>query len=766
MRDWCASASQAGAAKRLRLGIRSAILILLLMCAPAAWAQAFRFQAGSSSIFDGHGGSVEIRGLDYTMRLGVGLLDKPRLGFLFIKPMHGMLWTAGDQAVPFDLPTDFYSSTHYFLARGIGARWQRGGRTLFLFGGAASRNFMLPFLSAAGSRGSTGMIFYEQKISPSWRFTSHNAFGSRQTSIQSLEWRKEKLMRLSLSGGVGNNEHFSAVALEWSRSWFELQAGYTSAGADFRRVRAESPTLSEIDRENLRLTIRPVERFSFTLSRHHYLTPREDSAGEIRATVNGASASGRLAGFLLHGSLYDSQNATGRARAVSAGGRRSLGFLDASVDYLRSLPTEGRGSSTIVTTLRERVTQRLTLSQIVTRGNGQTSVTFGGSFFSNRFSLGVEYQTIYVPFVPLADSPFRQVLMLSLRMQLPFGMELSANTDTTPLGKTRYTAYTTGYAYRGMAFSAAGPNLSGTIQPYVLRGQVVDENGQPVRGAALRIGGNLVFTDSQGRFTSRHKRSEPVDFSVALDEFTLPGNYSVAEAPSNPRPEKEASAQWLRVVLRRLRSKPRSIASAAPSVAGAQPEGVAAAAGAFGLPLPLAAPRQPVLELSPIPSIGSGRFTLPITPPMKYKGAASRAAPPGGHAESSGDTTGESGAASGAAASTAHVDCSRFADPRSVRTFPGTIAEWWRQRQACRAHSGNSGAQGQPAPASTGTGAGVSGTQSSGEPAGARKRVAIRDRTGSSMPGNPRVHPSGWDGHVCAEHPAPAGGSSSKPSPR
>ncbi|HWQ03686.1 MAG TPA: hypothetical protein VNL38_04325, partial [Candidatus Nitrosotenuis sp.] len=102
-------------------------LVYLFAAAPLD-AQSFKVQGGTSSVFQGHGGTLEVRGANYTGRISLGLLgDGPRLGFYFARPMHGALWGFGDQNIPFVLPTDLFNNTYYFLGRG--ASMSRGDRT-------------------------------------------------------------------------------------------------------------------------------------------------------------------------------------------------------------------------------------------------------------------------------------------------------------------------------------------------------------------------------------------------------------------------------------------------------------------------------------------------------------------------------------------------------------------------------------------------------------------------------------------------------------
>jgi hypothetical protein len=526
-----------------------------LLAAPLAAGQSFKVQGGTSSVFEGHGGTVEVRGQNYTGRFSLGFLAGPRVGFYFVRPFRGAHLGFGDQAIPFSLPTDLFSSNYFFYGRGLSLTRAHHASSLYVYAGATSRTFALPFLQTAQAQSPTGLIFYQRQLTPALRFHSYNIFSSRQTSIQSLAWRPRERMSLAVSAGLGNNQKYAATSFDWANSWLDLQASYAVAGNRFRRVSVESPALSELDRENVRLEIRPLDALRFVVTRQNLLAARNANAPFERAAVNGASAFASLARFHLHGSLYTSRTRHGLSRASSLGVRRNVANrFDASLDYLRSAPAGGAPTGTFVATFREQLTPRWSFTQVITRSPAQTSLAYGGGFFSNRFSAGVEYQTIYQPFAHAGEAAFRQVLLVNIKFLLPGGMEVNAASDVSPLGRVRYTAYATSWAYRGMSAGAGGSVPSGAFYSYAVRGRVTDAAGEPVRGAALRIDNEIVFTDSQGRFLHRMKKPREAAFRVALDDFMLPGRYVVLSAPSTVKGAKEESAPEYDVVLRRVAS--------------------------------------------------------------------------------------------------------------------------------------------------------------------------------------------------------------------
>jgi hypothetical protein len=78
----------------------------------------------------------------------------------------------------------------------------------------------------------------------------------------------------------------------------------------------------------------------------------------------------------------------------------------------------------------------------------------------------------------------------------------------------------------------------------------VDEQGQPVPGAALRIDKDLVFTNSEGEFFVRRKSAKSCPLEVVQAEFLAPGLFDVVSGPSSVTPLKEGSETPVVVLLR------------------------------------------------------------------------------------------------------------------------------------------------------------------------------------------------------------------------
>lgn len=330
-----------------------------------------------------------------------------------------------------------------------------------------------------------------------------------------------------------------------------LLAGYTQAGRDFRRVRLINQPTAETDRENIILNLVPLRFLRFTVSRQNFLSPDSNNRN-IRATENGLAASGGAFGVQMHAALFESFTEGQRITGTQIGASREFaGRLNLGFDYLHSVSGENKSSNLLVT-LGEVLTRRLRLSQVVSYTAHQASIGFGGGFNSNFFTLSADYQTIFVPFYTPGQPAFRQVLALNLQLRLPNNLALATSTDVSPLGKVRYTVYGTQFAYRNQTGTPDSYSPRKAFGRYIVRGRVIDQNGQPVIGAAIGIGDIVVFSDSAGEFFLRLHKAGQNPMRVLLDQFTRPGFYEVISAPPEIRSNLEPSSEVCVIQLRRV----------------------------------------------------------------------------------------------------------------------------------------------------------------------------------------------------------------------
>lgn len=530
-------------------------IVFILLTAGATQAQIFHLQAGSSSLVNAHGGSIGFQAPGYEGAIGAGVMDGNfRFGGVVRTDFLGYKLTAGDDTLRFGLPTDIFNESQYFFGRGLGLSQKTKNTSWSFFGGTTSTIIGTPFFQAAKQDTPFGLFFLENRMSPRLKFFSRSVISSKQTFINGFEYEVRPWLKTAVSGGIGANANYAAVALVADRHSYTIKASYIDADQRFRRVSLEHPLNSEVIRENLSFDYHPNPNFAFTVSRQHYLAPLESTAVSPEALVNQASVSGGWLGFRATTSLYDSQS----------GGQRNLGYLtdvsrpilrnlEAGFNFNRNEPEIGNPSQTLGGRIRELFGRRFSLTQYASYSHGQTSFNFGGDFTSSRLSVSVSHGVTYAPFRPAsAGGPFVNVYNVSMHIRLSQQLEVNAQSNVAPDGRVRYTTSVSNYLYRYAGLMQGEQPLPASIGKYVVKGIVVDEQEHPIAGAAVRVGTEIAFTDSEGQFVVRLAKRGRESLRVSFEDFLTPTIYELVSAPSQVEATLEQDAKTVVVILRRV----------------------------------------------------------------------------------------------------------------------------------------------------------------------------------------------------------------------
>jgi hypothetical protein len=86
---------------------------------------------------------------------------------------------------------------------------------------------------------------------------------------------------------------------------------------------------------------------------------------------------------------------------------------------------------------------------------------------------------------------------------------------------------------------------------YVIRGRVVDDKGQPIEGAAIRIGEELIFTNTAGEFFMRYKKAETLYLQVVFGEFLNVAAFRLVSAPQMATASPDTAGPEILIVLAR-----------------------------------------------------------------------------------------------------------------------------------------------------------------------------------------------------------------------
>ena len=523
---------------------------LLAAGATRAPAQVFELQGGGSSLYQGYGGALNVWGDRFEGNVGLGYLDGFRFS-VFLKHLIGRdTLRLGNDAIPVRFATDVFGASNTIFAQGAGIRRATHRSSLYAFVGASAIAMPAPFVNALDHNQAIGVVQAERALSPTVRLTTHALFSARQTVLQGIRWETPTGLEAGMTGGVGGNQPYGAASVAVKRQAFDLRAAYVTMGDRFRRTGVPTPAQSEADRENVLLTVRPAEGFSFGVGRQHF---RQDSVlpgTPDRAVLNQAFGSVRLLGANVAAGLFDSRTP----------GMRSLSsYLTVSRDVTRWLQSDlyvlqiwspvPTRSTTPVLRLREFLTPRMSLLQVVTHAHGRTSASFGGALTSGLTSFGVDYQVVHTPYRP--TQPFVQTIALNVRVPLG-SYRISAASFMMPDGRVNYAGSASTFFYAGDVLGPGSRPVEIKFERYIVQGTVVDESGVAVDGAAIQVGGVTAFTDSRGRFFVRLSSNRPTVLRVLVGEFLATGQFETVSVPATVKPVVERASVPVRIVVRRV----------------------------------------------------------------------------------------------------------------------------------------------------------------------------------------------------------------------
>lgn len=524
------------------------ILACFLSLSGLASAQFIRIEAGASDMVPTQGGTINFAGQNYQGYVGAGELDGNfRYGSYFKTTLDGFQLAAGDQSQAFKLATDVFGGSQYFTTRGLGVTLP-GDTKVFVFGGVTTLGVGTPLFQAFQRQTPVGMVFIDRAITDNLHFYSRNIFSGQQSLIQGFDWRARKWLKTALSAGSGSNKPYVAASVDADRNWYTVQAAYIHAGDGFRRITTPSIFASEPDRENVLLTVKPYSSLVLVAGHENFLSPVGSLTGPFqRATVDQLQSSFDLAKFRLGAGVFESHG-PGRHN-VSDGftiSRPITRGIEGSASYYQTLSGPLVRPSYFVGMVRETISPKLSLLQVVNRTMGNTTVLFGGSYTTNRLSVSVDYQTVYMPFL---TNPLMTGIGVTLNLKLWRGFQFNGQTFRSPDGKLRYTASASTLLTPNFR-PVRGNETVFKMSDYVVRGHVRDEGGAPIEGVAVRVGEQTVYSNAAGEFLVRVKKAEILPLIVVPQEFLTPLNFVVVSMPPTVTAAHEDSAPDVLIVLR------------------------------------------------------------------------------------------------------------------------------------------------------------------------------------------------------------------------
>ena len=506
-------------------------------------------EGGGSSLMGGYGATANFWRDGMDGWVGLGYLDGFRAGAFLRKSVGKDTVRAGNDALVLRLPTDVFTSGFNVLVQGASYTGGNDRTSYLAFGGASSTGLGAPSFQATSIEEPMGALFLQHRVAPTVRLTTAAVFADRQTVLPGVQWQPRADITTAFVTGLGSNRPYTASSVLLREGPLSLKALYAWNSSRFRRVPVPTPNQTEVERENLMLTYDLGDEFSVGVSRQNYIQDSADAALPRRATGNTVFAGGRWRDLRLAAGLYDSRSGgISNLSSYFAVGREVTRWLDAELFVLQSRPEGQPATTTPLANLRWRLSPKFGLSQQISWRDGRPTVLFGANLITAIGEFGVDYQIVHQPFQPF--NPFRSALNLTARLQLG---KYSTNVGTyvQPDGSVDYAASGSTFLYMGSFGGAQPQQLGGRMARYVIRGSVRDDEGNPVEGAALDIGGQLVFTTSSGEFFLRIGRPSSAPLTVLTAEFLLPGQWEVVSAPAEAQAGPENGARGIEIILRR-----------------------------------------------------------------------------------------------------------------------------------------------------------------------------------------------------------------------
>ena len=506
-------------------------------------------QGGGSSLVGGYGATANFWRSGVDGWVGLGYLDGLRVGAFLRKAVNQDTLRFGNDALIMRLPTDVFTPGFNVLVQGVSYTGGNEQTSYLAFGGASSSGLGAPSFQATSIEEPMGAVFLQHQAAPTVRVSANTIFADRQTVLPGLQWQPTPDLTTAFVAGVGSGRPYGASSVSLRSGRLGLNASYVWNPDRFRRAPVPMPSQTEVDRENVMISYELGPQFSIGVGRQNYVQDSADAKPAVRATGNTVFAGGRWREVRLTAGLYDSRSeGVSNLSSYVAVGRELTRWLDAELFVLQSRPEGQPTVTTPIANLRWRISPRLGLSQQISWQAGRASVLFGASLVTPFGEFGADYQIVHQPFKPF--NPFRSALNLAARLQLG---KYSTNIGTfvQPDGSVDYAASGSTFLYLGSFGGAQPQQVSGRMSRYVIRGTVRDVEGNPVEGAAVDLGGELVFTNSGGEFFLRvaHPRRTPL--AVLPAEFLLPGRWEVVSAPAEAQAVSENQAQGIEIILRK-----------------------------------------------------------------------------------------------------------------------------------------------------------------------------------------------------------------------
>jgi hypothetical protein len=552
---------------------RLLLTTLILFAARNSFAQIFQFTGGTST-GAGQGGGLQVVGTHFQAWSGAGIIDGHLIFGAFLQGVaDGYTAKLGDDSVVMKLPIDIFGGQSTIHTFGFTLEKKLRQTTLHASAGQMATGYTSPMFNAGTTSGPiSAILFTDTALTPNLRLFSRNILSlTTPTSISGVEWkpsaglssRTVKLpffrnvlidrnygYSLAFAGGVGSSHSYTSQSFALNQPTVDLKMAYVTASDGFQRTLTGSPLQSELDGANITGSVHPSRPYGIGFGHQNFLVPQAGDLSSLHAQVDDAALSwthAQSGGPTLGSSFFRSITPNNTSKGASLWVGQPVGPIDLRINYLISDSTTSPTAQSVSVSTQEKLTPRLSTLQITSFSAGKTSVAFGGSILTNLFTVSINYQTLYVPLRP--QNPFTQALSITLKINVFGNIRLSTSTSFDAQGKMSYTLAGSDSYYRLGGLEATPQLTSFRPKQYSVAGQVTTADGQPVYGAAIRIGKDLLFSDRDGHFLAPESKPGPYTVQVVLDQFIASGTFTVVSAPPDATATKDESAAGIHIVL-------------------------------------------------------------------------------------------------------------------------------------------------------------------------------------------------------------------------
>jgi hypothetical protein len=546
---------------RPRIYILLLITTMLVMRTRQIEAQIFEVSAGASTSYGAEGGSLTIHGEQTESVFGGGFIQhRFAAGGSTTRIIPHGTETAGQQQFSMDLPTDVFNTSHMLFGVGAGEKLLlANGQKLNLFAGVLSQEGGTPLFQTATLAKPLLYGSWIRPIGKSCSSVTNLLFSSKSAALQSIQCHRSPALRYAATIGFGANAPYAAASFELKERRLNVKASYIYAGDTFQRVSTAGDWTPEPVRDNVSADYKVTSSLTVSGMHQHFLSPASTTSLSqtmaIHSELDSAALQYQSHGVgvgitYLHSSSEEPaqpslDESNGSDQAGSINFRDTFGRFQWTETLMHTFRSSSAASSILVNGLSVAVNPHIRLTEHANVTSNGTTFSHGGALYTSVSSFELDYEFFYLATQP--QHPFQQAMVFDAQVRLPRNLALHASSNIGSTGKPEYTIQLSTLFVRNT--TSAQPAARNFLGLNTARGRVVDTAGSPVEGAALMIGSERIYTDSEGYFFFREKHPGSRPLRVLTDEFLAMGNYVTRTAPAQIKTHSGSSDDLVMIVV-------------------------------------------------------------------------------------------------------------------------------------------------------------------------------------------------------------------------